>query len=247
MSELRSLAGLARSLVIYYSRPHRIARTARLYARFAGPGEIVFDIGGHVGNRSRALRRTGAKVVTLEPQPLFYRWLKRTLPADVTILPLAAGPRADRAAMAVSSLHPTVSSLRPDMRHALRDDPGFERVVWDRTATVEMTTLDALIETYGMPAFVKIDVEGFEDQVIAGLTRPVPALAFEFLPALREVAEASIRRLEVLGNYRFNLIIGERLRFEAQDWMDGPALRGQIDQAAAKGRSGDVYARLEAR
>ena len=243
---LRSVAGLARSLIIYYSRPHRIGRTARLYAQFAGPGDVVFDIGGHVGNRSRALRRTGAKVVTLEPQPLFYGFLRRTLPADITILPLAAGPRGDRAgAMAVSSLHPTVSSLRTDIAGAVKADPGFDRVVWDRSETVEMTTLDALIDRFGLPAFVKIDVEGFEEQVLSGLSSPVPALAFEFLPALREVADSCISKLETLGRYRFNLMTGERLRFASGDWLDAPAVRAHIDHAIASGKSGDVYARLD--
>lgn len=242
---LRSAAGLARSLIIYYSRPHRIGRTARLYAEFAGPGDIVFDIGGHVGNRSRALRRTGAKVITLEPQPLFYGFLKRTLPADITVLPVAAGPRAEPAAMAVSSLHPTVSSLRADIAGAVRTDPGFDRVVWDRSATVQMTTLDALIDRYGLPAFVKIDVEGFEDQVLSGLSKPVGALAFEFLPTLRDVTEACISRLESLGRYRFNLMTGERLRFVSNEWFDTATLRRRIDETASRGRSGDIYARLD--
>ncbi|MHB2267359.1 FkbM family methyltransferase [Aliihoeflea sp. PC F10.4] len=242
---LRSAAGLARSLIIYYSRPHRIGRTARLYAEFAGAGDVVFDIGGHVGNRSRALRRTGAKVITLEPQPLFYGFLKRTLPADITVLPVAAGPRTERAAMAVSSLHPTVSSMRTDIAGAVRSDPGFDRVSWDRSAMVEMTTLDALIDRYGLPAFVKIDVEGFEDQVLSGLSLPVPALAFEFLPALRDVTEACISRLESLGRYRFNLMTGERLRFASNDWLDAAELRERLDETMGNGRSGDIYARLD--
>ena len=39
-----------------------------------------------------------------------------------------------------------------------------------------------------MPSFIKIDVEGFEDQVLAGLTRQVPALSFEFTTIAREIA-----------------------------------------------------------
>ena len=243
MSGLRSAAGLARSLIIYYSRPHRIGLTGRFYGQFAGPGDVVFDIGGHVGNRSRALRRTGAKVVTLEPQPLFYRFLKRTLPADITVLPLAAGPRGGASSMSVSSLHPTVSSLRADIGRAVKGDAGFDAVVWDETAEIEMTTLDALIAEHGRPAFIKIDVEGFEDQVLAGLSQPVPALAFEFLPSMPEVAEACIMRLESLGRYEFNLMTGERLRFLTPHWVDGTAIRGHVVAAFAQGRSGDVYAR----
>jgi FkbM family methyltransferase len=243
MSGLRSAAGLARSLIIYYSRPHRIGRTGRFYRQFAGPGDVAFDIGGHVGNRSRALRRTGAKVVTLEPQPLFYRFLKRTLPADITVLPLAVGPRTGRSSMSVSTLHPTVSSLRTDIGSAVKGDSGFDAVVWDEEAQIDVTTLDALIAEHGEPAFIKIDVEGFEDQVLAGLSRPVAALAFEFLPSMANVAETCIVRLERLGVYEFNLMTGERLRFLSPHWVDAEAIRGHVATAIAAGRSGDVYAR----
>ena len=246
MSGLRSAAGLARSLIIYYSRPHRIGRTGRFYRQFAGPGDVAFDIGGHVGNRSRALRRTGAKVVTLEPQPLFYRFLKRTLPADITVLPLAAGPRIGRSSMSVSSLHPTVSSLRADIDSAVKGDSGFDAVVWDETTQIEVTTLDALICEHGEPAFIKIDVEGFEDQVLAGLSRPVRALAFEFLPAMADVAEACIARLEKLGTYEFNLMTGEKLKFLSPRWVGAAAIRAHVAAAIDKGRSGDVYARKAA-
>lgn len=246
MSGLRSAAGLARSLIIYYSRPHRIGRTGRLYSQFAGPGDVVFDIGGHVGNRSRALRRTGARVVTLEPQPLFYRFLKRTLPADITVLPLAAGPRSGASCMSVSSLHPTVSSLRADIGVAVRSDAGFDAVVWDATAEIEMTTLDALIAEYGEPAFIKIDVEGFEDKVLAGLSRPVSALAFEFLPSMSDVADACIARLGSLGRYEFNLMTGERLQFLSPEWVDGTSICRHVAGVVGEGRSGDVYARRAA-
>ncbi|WP_024588174.1 FkbM family methyltransferase [Aliihoeflea sp. 2WW] len=246
MSGLRSAAGLARSLIIYYSRPHRIGRTGRFYRQFAGPGDVTFDIGGHVGNRSRALRRTGAKVITLEPQPLFYRFLKHTLPADITVLPLAVGPHVGRSSMSVSSLHPTVSSLRGDIDRAVKGDPGFDAVIWDETAPIEMITLDALIAEHGEPAFIKIDVEGFEDQVLAGLSRPVPALAFEFLPSMADVAEACIARLESLGTYEFNLMTGEKLRFLSPSWVDAADIRLRVAAAVHEGRSGDVYARRAA-
>jgi len=244
MSGLRSAAGLARSLIVYYSRPHRIGRTGRFYGQFAGPGDVVFDIGGHVGNRSRALRRTGAKVVTLEPQPLFYHFLKRTLPADITVLPLGAGPHSGSSSMSVSSLHPTVSSLRSDIGSAVKGDAGFDAVVWDETTEIQMTTLDALIAEHGRPAFIKIDVEGFEDQVLAGLSQSVPALAFEFLPSMGDVAEACIARLESLGRYEFNLMTGERLQFLSPHWVDGSTIRGHVAAAIGQRRSGDVYARL---
>lgn len=243
MAGLSSAAGLARSLVIYYSRPMRIAGNARFYRQFLKEGDLAFDIGGHVGNRSLALARAGARVVTLEPQPLFHRLLARTMPSRVTVLPLAAGPACTKGQLAISRLHPTVSTLREDMESAVGKDRGFNGVVWDDALDVEMTTLDALVAEFGTPAFVKIDVEGFEDQVLAGLSRPLPVVAFEYLPVMRDVAHRAVDRLAALGQYEFNTVSAETARFAQARWLGTEEMHAVLDALDGAARSGDIYAR----
>lgn len=238
---LRDWVGLARSLVIYRARPWRIARLARFYRGIVAPGDLAFDIGAHAGNRTRALVRAGARVVALEPQRLFFAFLQRNLPAGVTLLPLAAGPAPGRASLAVSRLHPTVSSLAPERMRGAR---GFRRVRWDAVESVEVTTLDALVAAHGVPRFIKIDVEGFEAEVLAGLAKPVPWVAFEYLPAGLEAARACVERLTSLGAYEFNLVCGEGGSFALADWHDGDGIGAALVEAVEGGRSGDVYARL---
>ena len=242
--DLRRWAGLARSLVIYRARPWRIARLARFYRGIVGPGDLAFDIGAHAGNRTRALLLAGARVVALEPQRLFFAFLARDLPAGVTLLPLAAGRAPGRAALAVSRLHPTVSSLACGFAERMRAAPGFDGVRWDAEETVEVTTLDALIAAHGLPRFIKIDVEGFEAEVLAGLARPVPWVAFEYLAAAPEATGACIERLAALGRYEFNFVPGESQRFALATWRDALAIVPALAQATRRGGSGDVYARL---
>jgi FkbM family methyltransferase len=239
---LRRSLGLARSLVLYRARPWRQAGLVRFYRAIVAPGDLAIDVGAHAGNRTLALRAAGARVVALEPQAAFHGFLARTLPGDVTLLKMAAGAAPGTASLAVSRLHPTVSSLAPDFPAAVGQAEGFGHVRWDDREQVEVTTLDALIAAHGMPRFVKIDVEGFEAEVLAGLSRPVPWVAFEYLPAALDVAEASLARLAALGPYRFNRVEGERHRFAEGDWCDGPALLDALRRAG--GGSGDVYARL---
>ncbi len=133
MTDLPAWAGLARSLVIYRARPWRAARLAQFYRGIIAPGDLAFDIGAHAGNRTRALLAAGARVVALEPQRLFHAFLQRDLPAEVTLLRLAAGRAPGRADLAVSRLHPTVSSLADGFAGRMQAAPGFARVRWDAT------------------------------------------------------------------------------------------------------------------
>ena len=65
----------------------------RLYRCFVQRGDLVFDIGAHVGDRVAAFRRLGARVVAIEPQPAFVKVLKLLFGriSDVTIEATAVG------------------------------------------------------------------------------------------------------------------------------------------------------------
>ena len=99
--------------MIYRARPWRIAAARRAStAASSAPGDLAFDIGAHAGNRTRALLAAGARVVALEPQRAFHAFLARDLPrrGHAAAAGRRRGARA-RARLAVSRLHPTVSSL----------------------------------------------------------------------------------------------------------------------------------------
>lgn len=241
--KMRVWLGFARSLVIY-NNPLRTIPLRRFYRQLLTPGDLVFDVGAHVGTRARAMRAAGARVVAVEPQAPFAAFLRHSLPRDITLVEAALGPRETVAEMAVSTLHPTVSSLQPGFADTAVTAPGFGHVRWDRRQQVRVTTLDALIARHGVPAYVKIDVEGFELSVLSGLSRPVPLVSVEYLPAMPDPTHQVIDRLMSLGPYRFNPVQGEDGRFLWQDWRDGEATRDWLNSLPRNERSGDLYARL---
>jgi len=244
MGKLDRIAGVTRSLVLFHGIPFRARRLARLYAPFLAPGALAFDVGAHAGNRVRAFRRLGARVVAIEPQPDFARLLRTLYGRDprVVILEAAVGAAPGEARLLVSERTPTVTTLSADWAGRVAVDPSFRGVSWSPGARVPVTTLDALVAAHGRPDFVKLDVEGSEGEALAGLSTPVAALSFEYLAAARDVALACVDRLAALGRYEYNWSAGERQRLAAPRWLEPDAIRAVLRGLAAG--SGDVYARL---
>ncbi len=247
MRHLAAAAGYARSLLIYRGIPGRAARLRRFYAPFIGPGALCFDIGAHLGNHAAAWTALGARVVAVEPQPAFAARLRRRF-ADagrVEIVEAAAGPAPGRATLRFGAGSPTLASLSAAWIGRIAAEPGFRRARWDEEVEVTVVTLDALTERFGVPVHCKIDVEGFEDEVLSGLSRPLPSLSFEYLPATADLAHRALDRLAALGRWRFNVTEGETARYALSDWCDMGVIRQFLDRLEPADRSGDIHARLE--
>jgi FkbM family methyltransferase len=250
MSRTDRIIGLARSLLVYHAIPWRQRRMQRLYRQFAPPGALVFDIGAHVGNRARALAALGCRVIALEPQPDFARVLRLLFGGNsrVEVVEAAVTGAGGEVWLSVSERTPTVSTTASAWRDARAREPGFGGVEWNRRIRVRTVTADALIAQYGVPAFVKIDVEGGEPAVLDGLTSPVSALSFEYLPGAIDEVRACVDRLAALAEpeagYEFNWSVGESYRLASPEWLDANGIVAALTALGTGARSGDVYARL---
>ncbi|MEO0915870.1 MAG: FkbM family methyltransferase [Pseudomonadota bacterium] len=233
--------GFLRSLAIYHN-PLALARWTRFYKGIITQGDLVFDIGAHVGNRSRAMRRAGGRVVAVEPQRPFSTFLQRTLPPDITVLDVAVGRENTEATLAVSSRHPTVSTISADFVRSGSSATGFEHVAWDDAQVVEVVTLDDLIIRFGVPRYVKIDVEGAEAEVLAGLSQPLPLISVEYLPAMPDLGFALVDQLGAMGNTRFNVVVGETGAFLWRKWQSSGEVQAWLKQLAPDAQSGDLFA-----
>jgi FkbM family methyltransferase len=243
---LRTVRGVARSLRTYYGGSARRAAMDRLYGQFVRSGDLVFDVGAHVGDRIAAFRRLGARVVAVEPQPALVTTLKLIHGRDraVTIEPVAVGSGTGMLALEINVDNPTVSTASAAFRKAAAGAEGWEGQSWTRTVHVPVTTLDLLVARHGMPTFIKIDVEGFEAEALAGLTRPSPALSFEFTTIQRDVAAACIERCAALGFTRYNAMLGESHVLVHPAWVDAQEIAAWLHALPHRANSGDIYALL---
>lgn len=236
--------GIVRSFFIYYLKPFNGKRLINFYGLFVKKGDLCFDIGAHLGNRSNAWLKMGAKVVAVEPQPTCIRFLNKKFSyhENFQLVTMAVGERKGKAAFRISSLYPTISTISKTWQFSKKKKPE-QLTYWDDQIEVEITTLDDLISEYGIPHFCKIDVEDFELEVINGLSHPIPSLSFEFFPAKIEKAVLCLNKLAAIGNYKYNISYKEYLKLVNNEWLTLAEIIRVLENHY-KDISGDIYARL---
>lgn len=224
-------------------------RRVAFYRGFVDRGDLCFDVGANVGDRIELFLAIPARVVAVEPQAACYPVLEERFGRNsgFTLVRAALGATPGRGELLAADDRDVsvLATLSRDWADRVRESGRFASRRWDRSENVDVTTLDALVELYGVPAFCKIDVEGYEPEVLAGLSTPIPTLSFEFTPERFEAIEACVARLGELGDYEFEYSLGESLVLASGRWLSPAGIIEELsvfrDNAVT---FGDVYARL---
>jgi FkbM family methyltransferase len=207
-------------------------RAINLYRQFVRPGGLCFDIGANHGSRAAIFTCLGARTIALEPNAKLTGKLKHF--PRVTVVNQAVAECSGSRKM-LFNRNDQISSLNPDWRNNWPEFPEWEE------RDIECTTFDALIARYGLPDFSKIDVEGFEYAVLAGLSHPIPLLSFEASPGFAENTVKCLSCLKKLGDYEFNLAFGDDFQLVFPAWVGAHEVAVRVTAPA------DIYARLKKR
>lgn len=217
-------------------------RARRLYEEWVRPGDLCFDVGANAGGRARVLLSLGARVVAVEPQPECIAKLRRI--RGLIVEPVAVGAETGWAELRLATAS-TIATMSKDWVDAGRRSGRFGEHDWRGSARVRVVTLDELIVCHGVPSFCKIDVEGYEPEVMAGLSSPVPVVAFEFVAEQPEATRRVVSRLSEIGRYRFNVSFGEEHELRWPDWREPNAVLKELASLDEAGLAwGDVYAAI---
>lgn len=207
---------------------------------------LCFDIGANIGKKTELFLALGAKVVCIEPQSICINNLKQKFTNNnkVEIVNVALGEKKHKSKIFTSNAH-TVSSMSKEFIDKTKQQ-RFKDINWNGSQDVDVTTLDDIISTFGVPKFCKIDVEGYEVEVLKGLTQPIEIISLEFTPELKEKTFECIKILNTIGNYEFNYSEGESGIYSFDEWLDEEKIINFLKQNNDFRISfGDLYAKLK--
>jgi FkbM family methyltransferase len=233
----------------------RLKHRQEFFAPLLPSDALCFDIGANHGEFTAAFLSLGARrVIAVEPQPEIARFIAQAFPKELQSGTVIVRAQAVGAENGVAQLFPaqdsgkSMSTLSTVFVETTR--AGGHK--WDEAAAIEVTvvTLDSLIEEFGVPDYVKIDVEGFEIEVLRGLSRPIALLSFEFnsQPRLIDLAEQCIRHVDHLGQYEFNYQAEApgQTSLQFDKWVDGGVMLYTLRHDIARSTLfGDIFARCK--
>ncbi|HSQ49867.1 MAG TPA: FkbM family methyltransferase [Nitrospiraceae bacterium] len=215
--------------------------TTAFYSQFVKAGDLCFDVGANIGSKTNVLLELGARVVCIEPQPNCVDVLKSKYQknSSVVIVPKGLAAQPGRRPLSICGAADTISTFSEKWKTG-----RFCTYAWEPAVDVPVTTLDSLIREFGSPKFCKIDVEGFEYEVLQGLSAPISFLAFEFTQEFIGEAKLCIEHLGTLGCTDFNYALGETPALLFSDWVDENMLFQSIRQYTNDLLWGDIYVRF---
>jgi FkbM family methyltransferase len=225
----------------------RRRKEADFYRSFLGgfhQGDLIFDVGANVGDKTSTFLKLGARVVAIEPDDLNQAILNEKFlkypfaPKRVTVVSKGVSCRSAVETMWVNEPGSAMNTFSEKWAEALEhDDQRFGcRLEFAKGKAIEVTTLEELMVTHGVPFFVKIDVEGYKINVLRGLQRPVPYLSFEVnLPEFRPEGLQCIEILDHLAaDGTFNFTADGKEGLCSERWLDRAEFSRIFEHCAEK-------------
>jgi len=219
----------------------RRRKLAAFYGQFLRPNDLVFDIGANIGTYAEVFQSLGCKVVSVEPNPECADQVEATTKRDrVTVVRAAVGNSPGIAKLFVNQMS-ILSSVSTDWVAKEKETKPDEVGMWHKEIEVSMVTIDELVAKYGMPKFIKLDVEGFEIPVLCGMSRQPEYLSFEFHGDTWTKDRLCFDKLA--DGTLFDFVVNEPFRFEIGSWVSREDVCALI-QAANVETFGDVFGKL---
>lgn len=230
---------------LYYFPERYNSRILKFYSQFIKKGDLCFDIGANIGRYTDIFLKLGAKVITVEPNPECAKLLRRKYNKNknVVIIPSALSYVEGKETMFLCEVN-SLSSMSGEWIERSKKSARAGSFHWNNKAVVPTTTLDQLCREYGHPQYCKIDVEGYEANVIKGMTKPIPYLSFEVALESYHHIGGCLQDLTSLGRIELNFSREDAFQFLFERWNAEDQINDWLASIKEKGLYGHIYVRI---
>jgi FkbM family methyltransferase len=209
----------------------------KFYSGFIGKNDLCFDIGANIGGKSKLFLSLGARVIGFEPQTRCYEKLTVLEKENrrFSFHPFAVGAKNEEKVLHLAN-HIEVATLS----EAFIDYFTCDEIYWKEKETVTSKTLDDLIEEFGLPNFCKIDVEGYEYEILSNLHYRIPLIEFEFTAGFIDNTLKIIDSLTEEGVV-FNYMANENPEFKLRQWVSGDQMKAIVSSLPTARLHGNIF------
>ncbi len=228
------------------THPRRLER--RFHEQFFGKGDLCFDVGANVGHKVEMFLEIGAKVVAVEPQTACMNQLKQKFANNSHVHLIHKGLSDQEGSIQIAICEEDNRLSTFNVSYTQDSIFAKQGIEWKQHEEVQLTTLEHLIKQYGLPKYCKIDVEGYEYQVLSGLKTPIPVVSFEFSAELVADVEQCGKKLLEVAPYEFNISYGEAVQLAHPTWLTLDQTLATLKKQKKQANYhvwGDIFARLK--
>ncbi|MBX3164158.1 MAG: FkbM family methyltransferase [Bacteroidetes bacterium] len=221
-----------------------LAPIRHFYSDFIFPEMKIIDVGANVGNYSQVFLNLNAKVIGVEPQKFCQNILKKRFRnnQNFKLISAASGAVVSSSIIHKSKSH-TIASMNKNWIGNVTQSNRFKNENWKDEEIVSVTTMDNIIKENFVPDYIKIDVEGYEKEVLKGLNHAVNFISFEItLPEMKQAAIDCVNEISRIGNYVFVIPNQDKL-IDIKEWFSKTDVLAYIEELSKQSTeiSADIF------